>query len=156
MAYSTYRPDPAKKLIKITYIINPEFFWYKHDDLSENTRLNALETKLSEIALNSNCSKWKAELIKSRQIVVIFIREWHKWCRGLIENIDGSSAEIWCIDYACSVSLPINQNIIPLDDEIFADFPVRNVFIGGLSGIAPAAIVCISLPKLILFSKNLT
>lgn len=138
-----------RKPIKITHIEDPYTFWFKYTDEDDRElQTELLETDITRYSIGfMNISKQFH--FEHGDIVSALLQQdnCNKWIRARIERIDDSTAikkfHIWSYDHGCEFCVESNR-LVPLLMEKLATKPIANNFIGGLSHIVPAKMVCVS------------
>lgn len=145
--------ESKRKQITITYIVNPQLFWFKFNENNNEESFNthtSFQEKIDAYVENylTNELADDEEPIKNGSVVLVLCEEKKKWIRARIESFENAADEksptkIWAIDYGqvMESSLAIT---IPLNDTTLASYPVKNLHIGGLSDVVPAELDILS------------
>lgn len=136
-----------RKPITITYIVNPQLFWFQFKQNQDEELLNtstSFQKQIDAYVENylSNELPDDEEPIHNGNVVLVLHEDWKKWIRAKIESIENcadenSPTKIWAMDYGRVIESSLAVTI-PLNDTTLAGYPVKNLHIGGLSDVAPA------------------
>lgn len=139
--------ESKRKSIIITYIVNPQLFWFKFNENHNEELFNthaSFQKQIDAYAENylTNELSDDIELINNESVVLVLCEEKKKWIRARIESFENigdenSPTKIWAMDYGQVMESSLAVTI-PLNDTTLANYPVANMHIGGLSDIVPA------------------
>lgn len=133
----------SKQSIKITHIENPQLFFYTIVNDASTDLKNQIEEYVREYQKCKERFGVIENSVKKDEIVLAYVEDWKQWVRAKIEEIsddEKSAIDIWAVDHACPLKLPM-EFVIPLVDDVLINYPVTNVHIGAVNDIAPSDVV---------------
>lgn len=140
--------ESRRKPIIITYIVNPQLFWFKFNE-NKNEKLLSNTHPSFQMQIDAYVKNYVTnelldaeEPINNGSVVLVFCEKNNKWIRARIESFENiadkhSPTNVWAMDYGQVMESSLDVTI-PLNDTSLASYPIKDLHIGGLSDVAAA------------------
>lgn len=128
---------PQGVRIVITHIENPQSFWYRRESpVPENVNiLKRVEKDIIEAV--SNYKQCKNPKFDVGDIVAIFVKQYDKWIRAKVQEMQKENVLVWALDYGEPISVQAGA-LIPLKGTNVPDSNGVGINKGGLCKCQPA------------------